>query len=387
MATPEHRPAQRDTPAPEGSYRQGAPAMESPESLNTRHRELRHEYRDLLENARLNKDVLTRLGSDALHLVMRRANALQQSVSRPREQAVDSELFSDLSDLGATKAAKLLRKSQALTPEDFLAAVKMAFLPGVSDDQDDGDVLTAGGRQQVDWDACCEFAAAYFPEGPRPTCMLGPMDITRKVRSTVQRVSRKPVGPVVNPVAVECIEDGDRREVDRHMQEMIGAVRKAGSRGQSGIPFPELVLNHRSFSQTVENIFTLCFLLKDNRLDVVLDKEMGMIVSAKQQRHSDQERRHEKNKKEEAYQFVGAIDYESWEAMKLCVRPEDCCMRDRGTGSVGDSSHSGGDENSALHGIEDRPRKRRKSIKFVVGKPGINRRKGTGKCLAEISNM
>ena len=168
---------------------------------------------------------------------------------------------------------------------------------------------------------------------------------------------------------------------------MIGALRKAGSRGQSGIPFPELVLNHRSFSQTVENIFTLCFLLKDNRLDVVLDEEMGMIVSAKQHRHSEQERGHEKNKKEEAYQFVGAIDYESWEAMKLCVRPEDCCMRDRGTGSVGGSSHSGGDEISALHGIEDRPRKRRKSIKFVVGKPGINRRKGTGKCLAEISNM
>ena len=164
MATPERRPAQKDTPAPEESCRQDAPTMESPESLNTRHRELRHEYRDLLENARLNKDVLTRLGSDALHLVMRRANALQQSVSRPREQAVDSELFSDLSDLGATKAAKLLRKSQGLTPEDFLAAVKIAFLPGVvgrSRWRVDSGWTAAGGLGRV-----VRVCGCVFPRGP-----------------------------------------------------------------------------------------------------------------------------------------------------------------------------------------------------------------------------
>lgn len=44
------------------------------------------------------------------------------------------------------------------------------------------------------------------------------------------------------------------------------------------VGFPELVLNAASFAQTVENMFTLSFLVRDNRVALVEDEERGWCV-------------------------------------------------------------------------------------------------------------
>ncbi len=55
-------------------------------------------------------------------------------------------------------------------------------------------------------------------------------------------------------------QEGDKQETDRNYENMWRALRSTVGIGQS-VPLIQLVCNHSSFAQTVENIFTLSFLV------------------------------------------------------------------------------------------------------------------------------
>jgi hypothetical protein len=56
------------------------------------------------------------------------------------------------------------------------------------------------------------------------------------------------------------LQEGDKQETDRNYENMWRALRSDVGIGQS-VPLIRLVCNHTSFAQTVENIFTLSFLV------------------------------------------------------------------------------------------------------------------------------
>lgn len=60
---------------------------------------------------------------------------------------------------------------------------------------------------------------------------------------------------------VEQAQDGKEKETDANMTTMFEILR----RNHGGIPFERLFLNKKSFSQTIENQFSLSFLIKDGR--------------------------------------------------------------------------------------------------------------------------
>jgi hypothetical protein len=64
--------------------------------------------------------------------------------------------------------------------------------------------------------------------------------------------------------AVRLQDAGDKQETDRNYENMWRQLRDMVGYGQQ-VPFINLVCNHTSFAQTVENIFTLSFLVSTHR--------------------------------------------------------------------------------------------------------------------------
>lgn len=93
--------------------------------------------------------------------------------------------------------------------------------------------------------------------GPPPALLC----LQVKVRKAVVRQPRvkQPTTAVVTPQELQQTQEGDKQETDRHMENMWRVLRHL--RPGQQVPLTHLVCNLRSFAQTVENIFTLSFLV------------------------------------------------------------------------------------------------------------------------------
>lgn len=86
--------------------------------------------------------------------------------------------------------------------------------------------------------------------------MLGPLQAQAKVRKVTERRERTKLGTLEKPQEIKEVDTEEKQETDRLMEEMFGIIKE-----HSPVPWLELVMNVESFSQTVENIFTLSFLV------------------------------------------------------------------------------------------------------------------------------
>jgi non-structural maintenance of chromosomes element 4 len=264
--------------------------------------------------------------------VIGRVGALHARAQRPKEYAVDAEVFAQLAACGLDMVRRGATQAAKRTPADFVAQLRTAHalrVAGRAASRAAANAANASNANapQIDWAALGAAAVArgVFSPAAGAATMLGPLGeapkqpsdkkkasaaaaaakraANKKARMTAEELDAA-AGPKVKPREVTddlgaANPDGDdKQETDRQMDAMWEALMERADpeevdgdeQQQQRVLFVDvaaLVVNHQSFAQTVENLFTLSFLVRDQRVRLEHDPALGLVVrpfSLEQQR-------------------------------------------------------------------------------------------------------
>lgn len=301
------------------------------EMTEAERRKVREKYRELIVLSEENRDSSAFHDAKKLKEILASANELQEQVTKPREYAADTELLSSLAASGLSNAKRSLVAGKRLnTAKDLMNALKCGYLKGWAPGVSSADQTLA----DFSWAGLGSFAGSYFNASAGATTMFGPFQdmVPAKARQASRRREREKLGELVNPDELEDAQAccSEQQETDKNMEEMLNILISPDR--ADGCPFPELVLNPRCFAQTVENIFTLSFLVKDGRVKLVNNpdpnRKGGILVIAVRKRTSPEDN-HSAAGEGGQVQFVSAYSMRIWKQMKATVPAEKCLMSHR----------------------------------------------------------
>lgn len=261
---------------------------------------LRARYRAVKSDIAEGKGAFSRLDSDSFDHVLGNVEHLHNEVSRPREQMADAEALLDIT-ASLLASVKDIKRGGGRSASEFVTAVIKNF----------GRNAVAADEKiepMLDWERLGHEARAIFLEAPGMTTMLGPMESQPKQRKIPQRRQRD--RPVEGAQPEELGDStNNTTETDKNMETMFKVLRRLKL-----VYLEEIVLNRNSFSQTVENIFALSFLVKDGRAEISIDK--GRQVVGPRNFPSQQQRERGEGS---MHQFVFRFDFKDWQGMKEIV--------------------------------------------------------------------
>lgn len=293
--------------APEGSSAR--------EDDNAERRRLRAEYRELQHSIQAEKEAIGSADTRKFMELVSKMDELHDKVQKPREQIADAEAVLDVTRC-FVDCMKDARRKTGVSPATFVGHIIRRFGLVTADCCDDAPAV-------IDWGRLGIAGCGLFNVAPGLSTMLGPMDIEPKSRKA-PGVRRPRVRPTQCTQAEE-VKDRSQQEsnaqTDANMETMfkiLKTVRQAR--------LDVLVLNRESFSQTVENIFSLSFLVKDGRVAITYDEDGEHIIAPKNAPTAQARARGEAKNT----QFVFRLDWNCWKTMIQSVPEGNELMPDRG---------------------------------------------------------
>lgn len=285
----------------------------------SKRRNLRAAYRGIGASLKERKEELTDIHSNAMQHTLEKLNQLHKQIEKPREAAVDAEVFGTLVESGLELSKKLNQAAQGRTLLDYVIALRSLYVGG-DGRQEEG----ATNPLAFNWRLFAAKWSHMYRGAPGVNCMLGPMNAAPKVRQTVRQERQKRViEELAQPGQVQNIEEQEKQVTDRIMDELYEALKLRGR-----LPLPELICNHNAFSQTVENLFSVAFLVKDQKVRMYLDDWYGQMVEILDK--TDAKTAGKGGAFQEQSQFVFDFTMKDWETMKRVVKAKDCIMPHRG---------------------------------------------------------
>lgn len=300
-----------------------------PEESGGNEQNLRRHLHKLLHDT---KERQHELASDPSKLLaqMQEANSLIVRVNRPTDASLDSEVMNLLAHGGLEIIRKTAQGSMVkYNVDDYVRRLKHRYVQDQDFQGDDEDDVA----RPVLWDMLGrEQFGTWFRTAPASFHMLGPMDAAptakrRAVANAQRKTRRRVTGDGVRPDETNNLEDvlknSDEagKETDRNMTEMWKIL---GEQPQGKACMIELCINHDSFSQTIENIFTLSFLVRDGRVSLSKSPE-GIVVTKVSSGGASQQQQQGK----ERVQFVMALSMGEWMEWKDLVDRKNALMPHR----------------------------------------------------------
>ncbi|XP_060177509.1 non-structural maintenance of chromosomes element 4 homolog A isoform X2 [Lycium barbarum] len=233
-------------------------------------RVLRSHYLNFKSRISDERDNISTADSDRFKSIIEEVERLHQQVQKPREQVADAEALLDITNTLVTTVKA--HSNGGVTPSDFVSCLLRDFgQEGGSSNRTEED------GSSIHWKDVGCAVSHVFRVAPGCCTMIGPMNTEIKQRNPVVR--KKRVIPTESERPEELDETvEDKTETDKNMATMFQILRR-----HKCVKLENLILNRRSFAQTVENLFALSFLIKDGRADITVDdkrchRHQGMLL-------------------------------------------------------------------------------------------------------------
>jgi non-structural maintenance of chromosomes element 4 len=257
----------------------------------------RKRYRDLRDKT---ESAPESSGEQLVH-ALKKTNLIFDNVVAPREAVLDSGMLRLLSDRGVETTKRVSIKFADYSASDFLQCLKERMQgraraksnqqgaqqhvsgDNASDDDDDNDdddcrssSSSSSSRRghALDWRVVGSDASALFRHCPSAAYMNGPIHTEVKVRQKIVREKQK-VEKVVQLEELSVAESNQGVENETsHCVELLVPLLEKKKRAN----FWDFVVDPDSFTQTIENVFHVAFLIQHGWAATDVDEDDSEIA-------------------------------------------------------------------------------------------------------------
>ncbi|KAL1808678.1 hypothetical protein ACET3Z_025668 [Daucus carota] len=258
-------------------------------------------------------DIAAGLDSQKFDSIIKEVEDLHLHVKKPREQVADAETLLNLTSTLMTAVKQ--HTTGGVTHSEFIACLMRNFAKHQKSETSDSS------KNLLSWREIGLFVSPLFQNVRGCSTMLGPMDNHMKPRKvTARRNYARPTIKRARPEEIKHATTEEKTETDQNMLTMFEILSKKRS-----VKLEHLLLNRKSFAQTVENLFALSFLVRDGRVAIVIDESGSHIVSPRNQPPASSV-----SSGEVKYSaFIFRFDFKDWKLMKDQVEEGEELMPNR----------------------------------------------------------
>jgi len=209
---------------------------------------------------------------------------------------LDIEQANTMSKMLKEQTHALANTEFTITPKDFINKLVAQF--GVDNNESQSNSNSNSNSQssddeddelkKVDWSAIGNHFASWFLTIPPIQFMNGPLQqcavqeiVAKKKREPRKKRKFNTDAPKVQPKKVTKQKKKDKTETRSRVIALKNTLKqkcKKGSKGQCGASMIPFVVNPHSYSQTIENLFDLSFIMKEGLAQIDVDEQTQQPV-------------------------------------------------------------------------------------------------------------